>query len=368
MKTKAAVMYRNNALFEIEELDLREPSQGEILVEMKATGICRTDQHVIEGSTANPLPAVLGHEGAGVVKAVGPGVQTVKEGDHVITVWMPSCGKCQPCRSGLGHLCVRGAHLFDGYMLDGKTRFSKNGKKIHHCMFLSAFSKYIVIPEEAGVVIDKDVRLDRVCLLGCALTSGFGAATKTAKVEAGSNAAVFGFGGIGAGVLNGLIQSGANMIIVIDPNDWKEEVAKKMGATHFFNPRKTDPVKEILDLTWGVGVDYAFECWGDVKVEAQCFNAIRNKGKAIFLGAPDQADNAIPINAFQFCNNEKIIMGSLYGSCVPLVDVPKFVSLHKKGKFDLDTVVTKTFRLEEINRGFDAMKNGEVIRGVVIFD
>jgi S-(hydroxymethyl)glutathione dehydrogenase/alcohol dehydrogenase len=367
MKTKAAVLYDNNGTFQIEELDLQEPSTGEILVEMQATGICRTDEHVRQGSTHNPLPAILGHEGAGIVRQVGPGVETVKVGDHVITVWMPSCGKCGPCRSGLGHLCVRGADLFAGHMLDGKMRFSKNGKPIHHVMFLSAFSQYIVIPEEAGVVIDKDVRFDRVCLLGCALTSGFGAVVKTASVEAGSKVAVFGFGGIGAGVLNGLAQCGADMVIMIDPNDWKEEVARRMGVTHFFNPKKEDPVKRIMELTNGVGVDYAFECFGDTKVEGQCFQVIRNKGKAIFLGNPGQAADAIPLSPFEFCNNEKQIIGSLYGSCVPLVDVPKWVALYKRGKFDLDSVVTKTFKLDEINQGFQAMLNGDVIRGVIKF-
>lgn len=368
MKTKAAVIYEHNTPFEIEELDLQGPSDGEVLVELKATGICRTDEHAVTGSMVNPLPAVLGHEGAGIVREVGPGVTSVKVDDHIVCVWMPSCGKCGPCRSGLGNLCVRGAGLLSGFMLDGKTRFSKKGEPIHHYFFLSAFSQYIVIPEESAVVIDKEARFDRVCLLGCALTAGFGGATRTAPVKATSRAALFGFGGIGSGVLNGLVQSGADMIIVVEPKDWKEKVAKKMGATHFINPDKEDPVEKIIELTDGTGVDYTYECWGDVNVQAQCYNSLRNKGTAIFLGGPDMSINQVPINGFSFCISEKRIMGSLYGSCVPQVDVPKFVSMYMHGKFDLDSVVTKTFPLEDINKGFEALRNVEVVRGVVTFD
>ena len=368
MKVKAAILYEQNTPFEIEELDLQGPSQGEILVEMKASGICRTDEHAVTGELLPPLPVILGHEGAGIVREIGPGVTSVREGDHVLTAWMPSCGKCQPCRTGLGHLCVRGAGLFSGGLLDGKTRFKKNGQDVHHYLYVSSFSEYTVIPEEGGVLIDKGARLDRVCLLACALATGFGAVKRTARVEGGANAAIFGFGGIGSGVLNGLVQSGADMIIVIDPNTWKEEVARKMGATHFINPKKEDPVEKIMDLTNGIGADYAFECFGNVNVQAQCYNALRNKGKAIFIGSSEHNLNEIPINGSTFMSTEKSILGSLYGSCVPQVDIPKFVSLYMHGKFDLDTPVTKTFALEEINKGFEALRNGEVVRGVIKFD
>ena len=368
MKTKAAVLYEHNSPFIIEELDLQGPGEGQVLVELKATGICRTDEHAVIGATITPLPTVLGHEGAGIVREVGPGVTSLKKGDHVVTVWMPSCGKCEPCRQGLGHLCVRGAQLFSGCMLNGETLLKNNNRDIHHYMFLSAFSEFVVIHEEAAVLVDKEAPLDRVCLLGCALTTGFGAVTKTAKVDAGSNAVLFGLGGIGSGVLNGLVQSGANMIIVVEPKEWKEEVAMKMGATHFINPNKEDPVQKVMELTHGVGADYTFECWGHEDVQAQCYNALRNKGKAVYIGAVDEAVNSIPINNFSIINTEKIIMGCLYGSCVPLVDVPKYVSLYMRGKFDLDSVVTQRFPLEDINKGFEALRNGDVIRGVITFD
>lgn len=368
MKTKAAVLYEKNSPFKIEELDLQGPGEGQVLVELKATGICRTDEHALMGATVTPFPTVLGHEGGGIVREVGPGVTSIKEGDHVVTVWMPSCGRCEPCRKGLGHLCVRGADLFSGRMLDGKTLFKRNGQDVHHFMFLSAFSEFVVVEEDAAVVVDREARLDRVCLLGCALTTGFGAVTRTANFEAGSNAVIFGFGGIGSGVLNGLVQSGANMIIVVEPKEWKEEVATKMGATHFINPDKEDPVQKVLELTHGVGAGYAFECWGHEEVQAQCYNAIRNKGKAVFIGAVDEAVNSIPINNFSIINTEKIIMGSLYGSCVPMLEIPKYVSLYMRGKFDLDSVVTKTFPLEDINKGFEALRNGDVVRGVIKFD
>jgi S-(hydroxymethyl)glutathione dehydrogenase/alcohol dehydrogenase len=235
---------------------------------------------------------------------------------------------------------------------------------------LSAFSQFIVIPEESAVPVNKEARFDRICLLGCALTAGFGSVSRTANVEAGATTALWGFGGIGSGVLNGLKQTGAGMIIVVEPLEWKEAPARKMGATHFINPTKEDPVEKIMKLTNGIGVDYAFECWGgwDCSTQAQAYNSLRNRGTAIFLGAPDASLNSIPINGFSFCITEKIIKGSLYGSVVPLLDVPKFVDLYLTGKLDLDTVVTKMFKLEDINKGFDAMRNGEVIRGVLSFD
>ena len=368
MKTKAAVIYEPKSKFIIEELDLAEPSNGEILVEVKATGVCRTDEHVITGDEEHPFPCVLGHESAGIVKQVGRGVETIKEGDHVITVWMPSCGKCEPCRKGQGNLCVRGAGLFSGVLFDGKTKFKKNGEDIYHFLNVSGFSEYIIIPEDSAIVVDKQAPLDKICLLGCASTSGFGAATRTAKVEAASTASIYGFGGIGSGVLIGLVSSGADMIIVVDPNDWKEEVAIKMGATHFINPKKVDPVELTLELTNGVGVDYSFECWGSPETQAQVYNSLKNRGKGILLGGCDERINQIPIQPVSFPLTERQLMGSLYGSCTPAVEIPKFVSLFMHNKFDLDSVITKTFKLEEINDAFDAMRNGEVIRGIIKFD
>ena len=367
MKTTAAVLYELDKPFEVTEIDLKEPSTGEVLVELEATGICRTDEHARVGSMPNPVPAVLGHEGAGVVKEVGPGVSSLKVGDHVVLVWMPACGKCEPCRSGLGQLCVRGAGLLEGFMLDGKTRMSKGGKDLHHYFFLSAFSKHVVVPEEGAVKITEKAALNRACLLGCALTAGFGAVTRTANQMAGCTGAVFGFGGIGSGAINGLKACNARTIIVVDPNDWKEEYARKMGADYFINPKKEDPVAAILDITNGIGVDSAYDAWGSVEVEGQCYSAIRNKGKAIYLGGPHHTENQIPINALSICLTEKQMLGSLYGSCVPQVEVPKFAELFAQGKMDLDTPVTKTWTLDQINEGFDAMRNGEVIRGVIEF-
>lgn len=371
MKTKAAVIYEKDAPFVIEELELAEPKAGEVMVELINTGICRTDNHAADGGMPNPFPAVLGHEGAGIVRVCGPGVTTCKEGDHVVVVWMPSCGKCEPCRAGRGNLCVRGANLCSGRLFDGKTRFkNKKGQEIFHWFMLSAFSQFIVVPEESAVPVNKEARFDRICLLGCALTAGFGAATRTAHVEAGATAALWGLGGIGSGVLNGLVQSGARMIIVVDPLDWKEEPARKMGATHFINPFKEDPVKKILDLTWGIGLDYSFECWGgkDASTQGQAYASLRNRGTAIFLGGPDVTINALPVNCLSFCLTDRIIKGSLYGNVVPLVDVPKFVELYLQGKIDLDTPVTQMLKLEDINKGFDDMKAGRVIRSVLSFD
>lgn len=371
MKTKAAVVYEKDGPFVIEELELAEPKEGEVLVELINTGICRTDNHARDGGMPNPFPAVLGHEGAGIVRQVGPRVTNVKEGDHVVTVWMPSCGKCEPCRAGRGNICVRGANLLSGTLFDGKTRFrNKKGQEVFHWFQLSAFSQYIVVPEESAVPVNKEARFDRICLLGCALTAGFGAATRTANVEAGATAGVWGFGGIGAGVINGLVQSGAKMIIVVDPNDWKEEPAKKMGATHFINPLKEDPVQKIHELTWGVGLDYSFEAWGgkDASTQAQCYNAIRNRGKAVYLGGPDASVNSLPVNCLSFCLTDKTIVGSLYGWVVPLVDVPKFVDLYLMGKMDLDTPVSQIIKLEDINKGFDDMLSGKVIRSVISFE
>jgi len=371
MKTKAAVVYEKEAPFVIEELELAAPKQGEVLVELVNTGICRTDNHAWDSSMSNPFPAVLGHEGAGIVREVGPGVTTCKVGDHVVTVWMPSCGKCEPCRSGMGNICVRGAHLQSGTLFDGKTRFkNKKGQEVFHWFMLSAFSQFIVVPEESAVPVNKEAPFEKICLLGCALTAGFGAATRTAMVEAGATAALWGFGGIGAGVLNGLKASTCRTIIVVDPLDWKEEPARKMGATHFINPLKEDPVEKIKEITWGRGVDYAFECWGgkDATTQAQCYHAIKNRGKAVYLGGPDKTVQSLPVDCLSFCLTDKTIVGSLYGWVVPLVDVPKFVDLYMAGKMDLDTPVSQVIKLEDINKGFDDMRNGRVIRSVIRFD
>jgi S-(hydroxymethyl)glutathione dehydrogenase/alcohol dehydrogenase len=270
--------------------------------------------------------------------------------------------------SGDGEVCVRGANLFDGGLLDGKPRFSQNGDPVYHYLNVSSFSEYIILPEASAIVVDKDAPFEKVCLLGCGITTGFGAVTKTAKATAASAASIFGFGGIGAGALNGLVQSGVDTIIVVDPNDWKKEIAMKMGATHFINPTKEDPVEKTLELTHGVGVDYSFECFGSTECQANVYNSLRNKGTGVYIGAPDTSINEIPLNAFSFCVTERKIMGSLYGSSVPKVDVPKFVSMFMKGKIDLDPVVTRTFKLEEINQAFQAMRNGEVMRGVIVFD
>lgn len=369
MKTRAAVAWEANSPLVIEEIDLQGPQQGEVLVRMVATGVCHTDMFTLSGDDPEGIfPTVLGHEGGGIVEEVGAGVTTLKVGDHVIPLYTPECGKCKFCLSGKTNLCqaIR-ATQGKGLMPDGTTRFSKNGKPIFHYMGTSTFSEYTVVPEIALAKINKAAPLDKVCLLGCGVTTGIGAVLNTAKVEPGATVAIFGLGGIGLSCVQGAVMAKAGRIIVVDINDDKFEMAKMLGATDFINPKKYDaPIQDVIvDLTDG-GVDYSFECIGNVNLMRQALECChKGWGESVIIGVAG-AGQEISTRPFQLVTG-RVWKGSAFGGVKGRTELPGYVERYMAGEIKIDEMVTFTMPLEEINTAFDYMHDGKSIRSVVIF-
>ncbi len=369
MKTRAAVAWEAGKPLTIEEVELQGPKEGEVMVQLVATGVCHTDAYTLSGADPEGIfPSILGHEGAGVVVEVGPGVTSVAVGDHVIPLYTPECGKCKFCLSGKTNLCqaIR-ATQGQGLMPDGTSRFSQNGKLIHHYMGTSTFSEYTVLPEIALAKINKAAPLDKVCLLGCGITTGIGAVLNTAKVEPGSTVAVFGMGGIGLSVIQGAVMAKAERIIAIDINEDKFEMAKMLGATDFVNPQKYDaPIQEvIIELTDG-GVDYSFECIGNVNVMRSALECChKGWGESIIIGVAG-AGEEISTRPFQLVTG-RVWRGSAFGGVKGRSQLPDYVERYMKGEIKIDEMVTYTMPLDDINRAFDLMHDGEAIRSVVIY-
>ena len=368
MKTRAAVAWQAGQPLAIEELDLEGPRAGEVLVEVRATGICHTDHYTLSGADPEGLfPAVLGHEGAGVVVDVGAGVTTLRAGDHVIPLYTPECRQCKFCLSRKTNLCQRiRATQGRGLMPDGSSRFSLEGRPILHYMGTSTFSNYIVAPEIALAKIRPDAPFDKVCYIGCGVTTGVGAVIFTAKVEAGANVAVFGLGGIGLNVIQGARMVGADRIIGIDINPAREAMARSFGMTHFLNPKDhPDIVDAIVQLTDG-GADYSFECIGNTATMRQALECChKGWGQSIIIGVAG-AGQEISTRPFQLVTG-RVWKGSAFGGARGRTDVPKLVDWYMEGRIRIDELVTHTLRLEDINRGFDLMKAGESIRSVVVY-
>ncbi|MDB5861720.1 MAG: frmA [Ramlibacter sp.] len=368
MKTRAAVAWQAGQPLTIEELDLDGPSAGEVLVEVKATGICHTDYYTLSGAAPEGLfPAVLGHEGAGVVLEVGAGVTSLKPGDHVIPLYTPECRQCKFCLSRKTNLCqqIRGTQG-KGLMPDGSSRFSLDGKPILHYMGTSTFSNYIVAPEIALAKIRSDAPFDKVCYIGCGVTTGVGAVIFTAKVEAGANVVVFGLGGIGLNVIQGAKMVGADKIIGVDLNPKREAMARKFGMTHFLNPKDhPNIVDAIVQLTDG-GADYSFECIGNTGTMRQALECChKGWGKSIIIGVAE-AGAEISTRPFQLVTGREW-KGSAFGGARGRTDVPKIVDWYMEGKLNIDDLITHTLKLEDINQGFELMKSGESIRSVVVY-
>ncbi|SMQ65989.1 S-(hydroxymethyl)glutathione dehydrogenase / alcohol dehydrogenase [Devosia lucknowensis] len=375
MKTRAAVAFAAGKPLEIVEVDLEGPKAGEVLIEIKATGLCHTDDFTLSGADPEGLfPAILGHEGAGVVVDVGAGVTSVKKGDHVIPLYTPECRECYSCRSGKTNLCTAiRATQGQGLMPDGTSRFSFEGKPIHHYMGCSTFSNYTVMPEIAVAKIDPAAAFDKVCYVGCGVTTGIGAVINTAKVEIGATAVVFGLGGIGLNVIQGLRLAGADMIIGVDINNGKKEWGERFGMTHFVNPTEIgeDVVPHIVNLTKRRGdliggADYTFDCTGNTKVMRQALEcAHRGWGKSVVIGVAG-AGQEIATRPFQLVTG-RTWMGTAFGGAKGRTDVPKIVDWYLDGKIEIDPMITHTLRLEDINKGFDMMHSGESIRSVVVY-
>ncbi len=368
MKTRAAVAWQAGQPLTIETLDLDGPRAGEVLVEIKATGICHTDYFTLSGADPEGLfPAVLGHEGAGVVVGVGAGVTTLKPGDHVIPLYTPECRQCKFCLSRKTNLCqlIRGTQG-RGLMPDGTARFSLDGQPVLHYMGTSTFSNYIVAPEIAMAKIRSDAPFDKVCYIGCGVTTGVGAVIFTAKVEAGANVVVFGLGGIGLNVIQGARMVGADKIIGVDLNPGREAMARQFGMTHFLNPKDhPNIVDAVVQLTDG-GADYSFECIGNTTTMRQALECChKGWGQSIIIGvAPAGAE--ISTRPFQLVTGRQW-KGSAFGGARGRTDVPKIVDWYMEGKLNIDSLITHKLKLEDINKGFELMKSGESIRSVVEF-
>ena len=369
MKVKAAVAHKAGAPLSIETVDLEGPRFGEVLVELKATGVCHTDEFTLSGADPEGLfPAILGHEGAGIVVDVGPGVTTLKKGDHVIPLYTPECRTCEYCLNPKTNLCqaIRSTQG-QGLMPDGSSRFSLDGKPVLHYMGTSTFAQYTVVPEIALAKIREDAPFDKVCYIGCGVTTGIGAVIFTAKVEVGSKVVVFGLGGIGLNVIQGARLAGADMIVGVDLNPGREAMARKFGMTHFVNPKEVggDLVPYLVSLTKG-GADYTFECIGNTQVMRQAVEcAHKGWGTSVIIGvAPAGAE--ISTRPFQLVTGRKW-EGSAFGGARGRTDVPKIVDWYMEGKINIDDLITHKLRLDQINEGFDLMKRGESIRAVVEF-
>ncbi len=367
MKVKAAVAFAAGKPLEIHSVDLDGPKAGEVLVEIKASGVCHTDEFTRSGADPEGLfPAILGHEGAGVVVEVGAGVTSVKKSDHVIPLYTPECRQCKSCLSRKTNLCTAiRATQGKGLMPDGTSRFSLEGKTIHHYMGCSTFSSYTVLPEIALAKIREDAPFDKVCYIGCGVTTGIGAVMNTAKVEAGANVVVFGLGGIGLNVIQGARMVGAGMIVGVDINPAREAMARKFGMTHFINPQGKDVVAEIVEMTKG-GADYSFECVGNVELMRQALECChRGWGVSVIIGVAGSGQE-IRTRPFQLVTG-RVWKGTAFGGARGRTDVPKIVDWYMEGKINIDDLITHTMPVEDINRAFDLMHAGKSIRSVVTF-
>lgn len=366
MKVRAAVLYELGGQLQVEDVELAGPREGEVLVKVAAAGVCHSDLSVINGVIPWPLPSVLGHEGAGVVEALGPGVTALKAGDHVIFSFIPACGRCFYCLRGKRNLCEPALRL-GGNLYDGSSRWaSSNGDSINHFSATSCFAEYTVVPQQGAIKVDADAPLEKLALIGCCVTTGVGAAINTAQVEPGASVAVFGCGGVGLSVIQGAAISGAQPIIAIDLVEDRLLLAKELGATHTVNASNQDPIRGIRDLTEGRGVDYAFEAIGLEETFSQAYRSIHWGGTCVMVGVPSA--DAKPTFDSRLVLQERTIMGSMYGSSNPQVDFLRLTSLYAAGKLKLDEMITSTYPLDRINRAFDDLRAGIGARSIITFN
>jgi S-(hydroxymethyl)glutathione dehydrogenase/alcohol dehydrogenase len=369
MKTRAAVAWEAGKPLSIEEVDLEGPKKGEVLIRVVATGVCHTDAYTLSGADPEgAFPSILGHEGGAIVEEVGPGVKSVKAGDHVIPLYTPECGECKFCKSGKTNLCqaIR-ATQGKGLMPDGTSRFSKNGKPILHFMGTSTFSEYTVLPEISLAKVNSKAPLEKICLLGCGITTGIGAVLYSAKVQPGSTVAVFGLGGVGLSVIQGAVMAQAGRILAVDVNPEKEEMARALGATDFVNPKNYDkPIQQVIvDMTDG-GVDYSFEAVGNVQLMRAALECChKGWGESTIIGVAGSGQE-ICTRPFQLVTG-RVWRGSAFGGVKGRTQLPGMVEQYMDGKIKVDEMITHTMGLEDINHAFDLMHEGKSIRSVVHF-
>lgn len=375
MKTPAAVLYElgkptpyaTSRALVVDDVELEGPGEGEALVEVVSAGLCHSDLSVIDGSRPRPMPIVLGHEAAGIVREVGRGVTGVRPGDHVVFSFLPMCGACQYCAAGRPVLCERGAKAnLEGSLLSGARRFRDSaGRTLHHHLGVAGFSRYTVAAQESLVPIDPAFPLEQAALFGCAVLTGVGAVVNTARIEPGASVAVWGLGGVGLSALMGARLAGASPIVAVDRLAHKLELARTLGATHTVNASETDPVVAVRELTGG-GAQYAFEVVGSEQVLMQAYAATRRGGTTITVGLPGP-QKQFSAAAMHITLEERTLRGSFMGSAVPRRDIPRFIELYRVGLLPVDALLSRTIRLEEINAGFDALAAGEAVRQIITF-
>ncbi len=365
MKIKAAVLYEPNTPLVIEEVELDEPKEGEVLVRTVGAGVCYSDYHVMIGEWTMPLPMVLGHEAAGVVERIGPGVKRVKPGDHVVASFRANCGHCRYCTVGRPVLC-NGPKSNRWFMFDGTTRLRKGSQHIHHFSRVACFGEYMVLPESGAVPVREDMPLEKAALIGCAVMTGVGAVTNTARVEAGSTVLVVGCGGVGLNVVQGAALAGASRIIGVDILQNKLTYAREVGATDTLLQSDGDVVERVIDMTDG-GVDYAFEAIGNPDCIRQCYEATGPGGTTIIVGMAEE-NAEVRFNALSMPRSERGIIGSWYGSARPWFDFPILVDHYMEGRLKLDEIISRTWCLDEINEAYQSLARGDLARSIIVFD
>ena len=359
---KAAVLYESFQPLVVEELELDAPHEHEVLVKLTASGVCHSDLHYMKGDREHPLPVVLGHEGAGIVEEIGPGVTYAQPGDHVVLSFVPTCGHCSYCVKGRQNLC-EARYQLKGKMLDGTTRLHNSAGDVHHFNGLSTFGEYAVVPEDSLVKIREDAPLDRVALIGCGVPTGVGAVINTAKVKPGSSVVVIGVGGVGLKVVQGAVLAGAESIIAVDIYGAKLEHALQFGATHLVNAATEDLIEKVRDITRGEMADYAFEVIGSVDAINQALATTKRGGTTVIVGvAPKGAELTIDPD---FLHLDRVLMGCTYGSVYPRADMPMLIDLYMARRLKLDELITATFKLDQINTAFEALSQGEVARSII---
>lgn len=370
MKTKGALLWELNSPFKIDEIDLGDPVADEVQIQMHAAGMCHSDYHITTGATPIGLPALGGHEGAGVVTKVGKNVTGIAEGDHVILAFIPACGTCPPCLKGFRSLCDRGAVLLGGKAIaDGTSRIHAGSHEVSPMNLLGTFAPYMTVHKDSVVKIDDDIPFETAAIMGCAVPTGFGSATNVADVKPGEAVIIVGVGGIGMSALQGAVISGAKQVIAIDPNEWKREQAIKFGATHVY-PTMAEAIGPVIDVTHGLMADKVIIAVGDMKGEyiEEALILTAKTGTCVVTGMGSMMDADVKMNLFLFTMLQKTLKGNIFGGGSSHVETPRLTALYKSGLLNIDDMITRTYRLEDINQGYQDMLDGNNIRGVVRFD
>lgn len=370
MKTKGALLWELNSPWRVDEIELGDPVDGEVQVRMHAAGMCHSDYHLTTGATPMALPALGGHEGAGVITKVGKGVTGLEEGDHVVMAFIPACGSCPPCMKGFRSLCDRGAVLLGGKAIaDGTNRIHAGSHEVSAMNLLGTFSPYVTVHQDSVVKIDKDVPFETAAIMGCAVPTGFGSATNVAEVKPGETVIIIGVGGIGMSALQGAVLSGARRVIAIDPVAFKRDAAVKFGATHVY-PSMADAIMPVMEETWGLMADKVIIAVGDMKGEyiEEALTLTAKTGTCVVTGMGSMVDADVKLNLFLFTMLQKTLKGNIFGGGSSHIETPRLVGLYKSGLLKVDEMITTTYKLENINDGYADMVDGKNIRGVITFD